>query len=432
MWRLLVVPVAAVVLLMSLLLVFYEGRYVGQVEVPQTADIRLPSFVVAEFAEAVEQRWGTFLVDVAHGNDFEEPELGVLLARVADRGYKIDYLGERDHRWPLRPEERLAQLEEKLRFADVLAVALPVTPYSPAEVQLIKTFVNKGGRLLLVGDPTRRHAINSLATAFGILFEDDYLYNVVEHESNYQNIFLTVFRQHPITEDLKKVVFYAASSIEVTGGGLIFTDLNTFSSTVEGRGSFITLAETPTGVVAISDLTFMTEPYNSAWSNDQLVSNIADYLTLGQRSFHLSDFPHFFGQKVDVVAGQDSLLGSATEVRNLLLETGREAELQREEDFSQDTVFLDLFGSERVDHYLAEGHIRIKAEIETPFAPPLPIKNSYLLYLHQAPGRWVLILLGDSPETVRNAVAWLRSGDFRGDLVSDNAALYHLPGSPAG
>ncbi|MDP2953829.1 MAG: hypothetical protein Q8O76_11005, partial [Chloroflexota bacterium] len=161
MGRILILPVVALLFLIGALLFFYEARYVPAIQVPSYEDIAFPTFTMGQFTDRVEQRRGTLLVDGAHRNQFEEPELGVFLARMAARGFSIDFWGTIDHRTSPPPEagQRLSQLEEKLRFADALLVLQSLEPYTPPEIELIKKFVDKGGRLLIVGDPVRWHSL---------------------------------------------------------------------------------------------------------------------------------------------------------------------------------------------------------------------------------------------------------------------------------
>ena len=73
-------------------------------------------------------------------------------------------------------------LEQRLRRATSFAVMLPRASYSEEEIDLVQRFVDKGGKLLLVSDPTRPNRINTLAKRFGVEFQPDYLYNTVEYD----------------------------------------------------------------------------------------------------------------------------------------------------------------------------------------------------------------------------------------------------------
>ena len=117
----------------------------------------MPSSSFSSFAEVPPIRKGVLLVDKAHLNNFEEREVGSLTSRVEVRGYSIEFLGERNSDFPPPgPAQRVALLDEGLRRADSFAVILPRDAYNDQEMDIIEQFVDNGGKLILVGDPTRR------------------------------------------------------------------------------------------------------------------------------------------------------------------------------------------------------------------------------------------------------------------------------------
>jgi hypothetical protein len=133
---------------------------------------------------------------------------------------------------------------------------------------------------------------------FGLSFEDDYLYNVVRHEGNYQNILLRTFAEGPLTAGLSEVAFYATHSIHTAGGGLILADADTHSSTDELGRNLAVAAVDPTGqVLLLGDLTFMTSPYAGVLDNGRLVANVADFLAAAERRYGIADFPYFFRRR---------------------------------------------------------------------------------------------------------------------------------------
>jgi hypothetical protein len=169
--------------------------------------------------------------------------------------------------------------EEKLTPADTFIVVCPSSEFSREEVETTDNFTSKGGKLLLIADPTRGGNMNSLSIKFGLLFEPDYLYNMKENENNYRNIFITDFKENEITKNVKKIALYTAGSISSADNGIAFVDENTFSSVIESRKKLSPMAlAQESRVLTIYDLTFMTEPYNGILDNNQLISNIADWL----------------------------------------------------------------------------------------------------------------------------------------------------------
>ena len=248
---------------------------------------------------------GVVLIDALHSNAFREREIVTLSSRIANRGYSVDVVGDFG---AADDQTRLSLLEEKLRRADSFMVSLPREAYTDAEAALVERFVRKGGKLLLISDPNRPQQINTLAERFGLEFQPDYLYNLVEHDLNFRHIFVREFQPDELTAGLDAITLYTSGSIRSTGAGLAFADSNTVSSVVESSDGLTPFAlGNSRRVLAIADFTFMVPPHNSLLDNDRLVSNIADYITDSERVYELSDFPHFFESGPE--AGVDILLG---------------------------------------------------------------------------------------------------------------------------
>ncbi len=429
--RVSLVVVFALVSLLGSFFLFYGGKYQPpSLPLPGEDAVKPHEFPVQPFTDTPQKRTGTLVVDMTHFNNFSDQEFNVLLSRISSRGFIIHLLGNVNEFMDSaqKKPQRENDLEVALRSADSYVVAIPWYAFSIRERELVRNFVDRGGKLLLIADASRSSAMNTLASDFGLIFEVDYLYNVVEHETNFQNFFVRNFKPSRLTEGLKTVVFYQSSSLSPESQGLILTDENTFSSAREMRGPFTPMVLTGNGrVLAITDLTFMTPPYNSVMDNDRLISNIADFLTTSERTFGLAEFPYFFRQDVDVVAANERLMEGAQSLRGILSGFGKDAEVKDEESFLKETVFVGLWqDAARVEHYLSLAGIRAGARIQTPFTSDIPAAGTAMLYLHQSQGRNVLVILGDTKEMVERAVAMLGTGDFRNGLVNDRLGFYRL------
>ena len=285
----------------SFLVVYFYFYGVGGYDAPPPTvlpieGITAPSSELRLFDESPLIQKGTLLIDGIHGNDFTKSELAALISRVNDRGYEVEFMGtvgRFGNFSSLSESPRLTLMTEKLRRADSLAVILPIDDYTKEEIDLVERFIlRKGGKVLLLADPTRSHQINSLAERFGLAFQTDYLYNTTEYDLNFQNVFISDFREDEVTKGLEKIALYTASSIRTPNPGLAFTDGGTHSSMLEQIEPFYPLVKAAEGrVLALSDFTFMIPPRNAILDNNKLISNIADYLTSSQRSFELADSP---------------------------------------------------------------------------------------------------------------------------------------------
>ena len=261
----------AVLTFLVMAIVFYQGRYVSTARTPQVLDLTVPRLISPAVAESpVTARRGTLVVDALHANEFGEDEVSAFLSRVTDRGFTVEWARGGGG------EDRGQALAARLRGADALLSVMPGAPYSATEIDAVRDFVRRGGKVMLVADPTRPSRVNTLSSAFGITVEDDYLYNVTEHDANFKNVIFRNFRPHPLTRGLRQVVFYTSSSLRAASGGLIFGDENTVSSMVErGANPFAVAAEAAQGrFIVLSDLTFMTDPFNANADNSLFMSNL--------------------------------------------------------------------------------------------------------------------------------------------------------------
>ena len=412
---------------------------------------------------------GTVLVDLAHGNRVDMAELSVLQARLSARGQRLE---------PITQAEDLAS---QLRYARALIIISPGLDWTPDEIQQVQRFVDKGGRLLLVTDPTRFDVIydewdlyvgldhdaphlNDLAAAFGLVFQTDYLYNTVENEGNFRNIRLTDYADHPLTEGLDSLVFFAAHSIVSEEPALISAGGETRSSTSE-RAEDLPVALLAAGgaVLALGDLTFMTEPYNAVYDNDRFIAHVADFLSQARRSYKLADFPHFFDDQVDLVYAGNPLLDSSlakggSDLQALFDRKGKTLSISAAENDDRDTLFLGMYDqAEDVQPYLEAAQVTLlisptqsmtgtspttptleagsetseeqPAEVESPTAGTNRIAIEPLgevtmagtsLLLHQTDqDRDVMVVLVNTNEGLESALSRLTGGDLADCLLHE-------------
>ena len=324
--------------------------------------------------------------------------------------------------------QRLAQLEDRLRAADAFAVFAPSDGYTEDEVKVVHEFVNKGGRLLLVGDPSRSHLLNSLSESFGMIFRNDYLYNLIDNDRNHANIFVRDFVPHSVTEGLREIALYTAGSIRSSGLSLALTDEYTYSSTVERVEPFAAMVGTKDGnVVGLSDLTFLLSPQNAVADNDRLIANLAAHLTSGEKVTDLADFPSFFRPDVDIVLTDSELFTIASQLRGVLAPMQVSAEMSPVEDISRDTIILGMYDrAEDVSRYLGLGGVQVGDTLRTPFAAGINAAGTGILLLHKDSRRSVLVILGSTDRIVQELVIALDSGRFRDGLVSDSQGIYRF------
>ncbi|MEJ2747893.1 MAG: hypothetical protein P8183_08280, partial [Anaerolineae bacterium] len=227
----------------------------------------------SEFVDEPQMMEGLVLLDQAHDNNFTLEDIAYLDGRLAARGVEMLPFNEGD-------------LSQALRTVNAFIVITPLSEFAPDEILAVRRFVDRGGRLLLIGDPTRFNLVfdeadifgtdptlvadqiplNSLANEFDIAFNSDYLYNTVENEGNFRNIILRRegFAEDGLVADVDKLAFYSTHSLQVgpTGEALITADDNTWSSSTDRPGGLVLAAASQDGqVLALGDIHFMTQPY---------------------------------------------------------------------------------------------------------------------------------------------------------------------------
>ncbi len=414
---------------------------------------------------------GVVLVDLAHDNALFVEELNVLFARIAGRGYSYELV-------PAATKDDENPLVDKLRYADGLILPLPRAAYSPDEVTAIEQFVEKGGRVLIIGDPTRTiavDALNSIAGSFKLIFVNDYLYSLENNDNNYRNVIYTNFTDSPVTAGLSdgdKIIFYSSGSVNAPGYEIILGDETTFSSVSEG-GRILAAAALTTDdqVLGLGDLTFFTEPYSAVEKNGVLINNIADFLTGGKRTYELADFPYFLSPNIDIVFDNslvfNSQFGDAVKLKENLEQLGRKVAFTDKIGQEHDVIYIGRFDETRlVDEYLAQAQIAIlgpddeaksnqanaeetEAEIEEkhtlvtlvseePSGPEarfidgriqvegigdLERGGATLFSLQQEAGRNVLIMLSDSPETNADAFKLLFDDELAQCIINASLAV---------
>ncbi|GAB4416084.1 MAG: hypothetical protein Fur0044_11260 [Anaerolineae bacterium] len=444
-----IVPLVAILAVVGGRLWYYGGLTSSySAPSPELPPTNFTEFAKSARLEAVDNPTvskGVIAVDYTHSNALYIEELNVLFSKLVSRGFSYEIILGADDK-----DAAVSPLADKLRYAKSLILPLPRTEYTPEEIAEIKNFVNKGGRVLIIGDPTRTvvvEALNSIAGTFGIIYSNDYLYSLSSNDNNYRNVAYTNFKESPLTKGLdkdSKVIFYGGGSLNAPGHEIILGDETTHSSISEGGRMMAAAAlTTDDKVLALGDLTFFGEPYSAAESNGIFINNIADFLAGSQREFELKDFPFYLNPAVDVVFDNSLVLNSqldnSVKLKEFLEKNERTVTFTDKIGPENDVIFVGRFDqAEPVKDILAQGGITIlgldeqdensdEAPAETgpgevranlnSDTPPgeedrfvtgrIRIKGvgelerggATLFYLNQAEGRNALIILSDTPKT---------------------------------
>lgn len=368
---LLVVLIFLILPVLTRTLWFYQGVYQRgeKVATPDYLSLKMPlpnlatpapkTTPIASTAKIAQQP--LILFDYTHANSFTLSEVDRFVQELSSHGAQVDLSSEDD------------SLDYLLRRAVAYVVLAPTAAFTPGEIQAVSRFVQRGGRLLVITDPTRNYSYtsfgldefwqmpltssalgsvdiaNQLLSSFGIAFVDDYLYDMVENEGNFRNIVLSNFTEDVVTEGLSKVVFYSAHSIQSNQKILLEGNPSTLSSkTDQGGDTVVAVSASEGNVLAVGDLTFMIAPYYLVQDNSRLIGNIARFLVSASKQHDLLNFPFLFSRPVDIVVGENigmdsETISKLTDLQKHFERLGLKVGFAEKEQQDHDLIILDTY-----------------------------------------------------------------------------------------
>ena len=346
---------------------YYRGIYrpPEQILLPAFSEITIPQPPITDtrivLGEQPPHVSSVVLIDAAHSNRFEISELETLTRALSARGAAVQILDS-------NAESDQLGLEGRLKYVSAYIVVAPFDAFTAPEVEAVRRFVERDGRLLVILDPTRSGpdtqlfdfsdetsgddvtVANRLLEPLDLAFSNNYLYDLVEYEGNFRNVFFKKFNDNPLTKNLNTVTLYAARSVYTEDGTpLIMGGETVFSSTTDSGGGLSAAALSPNqAALALGDLTFFQPPYDRVTDNRQFIKNLANFLLGGKRETTLEDLPFVFSGPVAVIQSGDFALQAETlsalqEIQATLRAAGIELIFPEEPPADGDRLVLGLF-----------------------------------------------------------------------------------------
>lgn len=237
-------------------------------------------------------RSGVVVIDDAHGNEIDRAAVQPLIEELETQGYDVRF----------HTEDGLA---DALEDADAFVVIDPTERYTRIQLDELDAFVEDGGRLLILGEPTQysvsfsllgasitktESALTTLGARFDLVFDTRYVYDQRRNDGNYkrplvranENASLSAVREN--LSAIGTVSLYTAAPVRSTRNGT--TVLETYPSAriadsdVDGP---VPVAIRDGNVLAIGDSTFVgVETYNVA-SNEAFLERVVEFLIGGDR-----------------------------------------------------------------------------------------------------------------------------------------------------
>ncbi len=332
----------------------YRPVVSGQVELAATPE-PTPTAVQAPrepSAPVTHLRRGAVVVDLAHFNMVSPSQFQALSAQLAAHGIALRFwtnptpMANVDKTNLAGLPDQSDQLATQLRDAGALVVVSPLFLWKDSEIAVVERFVADGGRLLLISDPDIPEVpdrflrdLNRLAERFGVVFHDDYLYDLSHNDRNFTHVYQSQFQDRAAKLQGKTIVFYGVRSLSGPIISQVRTGETVQSSLRSGLSGFTTVAiaglsaNRSTGrVLAMGDFDVLTEPYVSRYNNRLMLEFVADFLAAAQREQELADFPAYLGARVGLTFGGDlpldaPFLAQVSQLQQLLQTSGRTLEL---------------------------------------------------------------------------------------------------------
>lgn len=429
---------AALVLPLLLRLVWlFPGFYFQRtIATPNYASYKLPEAPVSTpQVEEIKQLGGTVIVDYAHNNQFQPSEIKTLTDALSQRGARVEFSTDE------------TALSLQLKYASSYIEISPSTAFNSEDIRFIHDFVGRGGRLAVLTDATRGQVMydfsgnpvgsapdvnnaNPLLEPYGITINGDYLYDLVENEANFRNVYFKSFGKSDLTWGLSKIVLYGTHSVITDSGLPLFDgDNKTLSSTTDAtpaidqkQGWSAAVLSKDGNVLAIGDFTFLLPPFNTVADNSTLINNIADFLLNGQRKTSLANFPYIFNEAtVDVLPTSNvqltaGITGALSRLQVRLTATNSSLKVIKDNPPDSNLIVLGTFSSsDDLTKYVEPFNLKLddtSEYIELPQIGKLGRSgNGILLFSHSEKGT-TLVLLADTMEDETTLMDTLSSGDL--------------------
>jgi hypothetical protein len=464
--------IALICLLLPILaraLWFYQGFYFRSpfdqapdyekfmVPLPTLATQPAPEFIEKGFSKKV-------LIDYAHTNRFNLAEIDSLTQALLHLNASIEL--DKDGK----------ELTNKLQGADAYVIIAPTTAFNIESIRTVEKFVKRGGRLLIVADPTRTYQnyyvdvqnsilyANQVVDPFRIAFKTDYIYSITHNEGNYRNVFAIPAEKNKLNHDIDNIVFYGAHPLTGVLVPLLKGDKTTLASGTDQGGDSVMAASSMDGrVLALGDMGFMVTPYHQVADNHRLVLNIAEFLAGESRPRSITDFPNLFTRPVVILETEDlnkdkNLLVELSSLQSAYESQGLEIAISRQPEEGKDLLILGIYPSSPVlSNYLLSSGFEMKNSgiLDTTLAPVISTNNqasttpappitkiefkndtyqfpgigaipsrgfNFILY-NQGEKRNTLILLAESRKNIIDLIKFINKGSLKGCLIQPNLAV---------
>jgi hypothetical protein len=227
---------------------------------------------------------GKVVIDRAHNNRFDHEDLESLTTAITQAGGDVEFT------------DRGESIKGALSDADVYVVVDPGTGFEPPEVTAIEQFLNRGGRLVILGEPNRkgitstgvavqitttRSQLTALASAFGFSFGTQYLYDLEHNDGNFKNVLAESAGDDALVDGVDRVALYTAASVDVDRGSVLLRTAPSAKAddTDRANGFPVAAVNADGNVLAVGDTGFLRGQRASVADNEALVARMVEFMS---------------------------------------------------------------------------------------------------------------------------------------------------------
>jgi len=149
-------------------------------------------------------------LDYSHNNflTLESPSFNEFTQFLFTSGYKLGKI-----------QAGFNSLEDLKKYRVIFVSTPKSVKLKQGEIEILKKFVRNGGSILCVsstgGDKTNKTNLNELTRNFGFEFGSDEIYDSFNYINLQKRPIINRFKHHVLTEQIRKIVFSSACSIEI-------------------------------------------------------------------------------------------------------------------------------------------------------------------------------------------------------------------------
>jgi hypothetical protein len=229
------------------------------------------------------ERGGTVVVDTGHGNEVSRASVAPLAEALTRVGYRVEFTG--------------TSLSESLDGANALLVVDPGTEFSAEEVEAVREFTRRGGRLVVMAEPnqkvvqtgllttqitTEESAVTTLASAYGMSVDANYLYNLRRNGGNYRYLRARPGENAEV-DGVSNVTLYTPVAVRAERGTTVLrAAAGTYRAGGDAEPGRPAVAVRRNNVLLVGDSTILRETRYNVGDNEAFLTYVAEFMIGGE------------------------------------------------------------------------------------------------------------------------------------------------------